>query len=69
MNPLQQARQLLDEAANCWQTWENSGQENAYWRSKAEHLEERAAHYAAVAQAEALARIAEVPEQGLEDQS
>jgi hypothetical protein len=58
MDALQMARQLLDEAANCWRTYENTDQ-NPYWSSRAQELEERAARYAAVAQAEALMQIAE----------
>ena len=58
MTAYEQMQALLAEAQNCWQTWENSGQEYAYWRGKAEQLEERAAHYAAIAQAEAQVRTA-----------
>lgn len=68
MTPLQHAQQLLDEASNCWRTYENNDQ-NPFWRGKAEQAEQRAAAYAAVAAACALTRIAEVLEQGLEDQS
>lgn len=62
MNALQQAQALLEEAANCWQTYDNTDQ-NPFWRGKAEQLEERAARYAAVAQAEYLDRIASALEQ------
>lgn len=58
MNALEQMHETLAIAESNWRAWHNTGQENTWYRGKAEMAEKRAAQLAAVSQAEALNRIA-----------
>jgi len=62
MTTLQQAQALLERAESEFETSERKDG-NAYYRSLSERHYSEAAIYAAVAQAEALTRLAEVAEE------